>query len=188
MKLRHWITGVVLLLLVALAVGGFLRTRESKPAGASQDAGKAPAKTIGARNPSAALHPLVDQRPLQTARRDGALAYTEEEKDLARQSQKDNLQDQLGVAQAQLELDQDERDDAAEALEQAGGDPQSEVQRQKQQHDDEEAYLSTHAMAGPDPVEGNYQAHTLLAVFRAWKALREKKAKLEEALQESVAA
>ncbi len=92
------------------------------------------------------------------------------------------------MAQAQLELDQDERDDAAEALEQAGGDPQSEVQRQKQQHDDEEAYLSTHAMAGPDPVEGNYQAHTLLAVFRAWKALREKKAKLEEAFQESVAA
>src|SRR5258708_1821518 len=104
------------------------------------------------------------------------------------ESQKANLQDQLGVAQAQLELDQAERDDAAEALEQAGGDPQADVQRQKQQHDDEEAYLSTHAIAGPDAVEGNYRAHTLLAVFRAWKALREKKAKLEEALQESVAA
>ena len=252
MKIRHWITGIVLLLVIALAVVGFLRTRESKPAGESEDAGKTPTKALGTRNASATPHPLVDQRPLQTARRDGALAYTQEEKDLARQaekiadhevdlaffdafraaqespqaltpelkqltdrknrlqqavqedqanvdqlkrkmstaseSQKDNLQDQLGVAQAQLELDQDERDEAAEALEQAGGDPQAEVQRQKQQHDDEEAYLSTHASAGPDPVEGNYQAHTLLAVFRAWKALREKKAKLEEALQDSVAA
>src|SRR5258708_36897552 len=88
MKLAHWITGVVLLLVVALAGGGFLRTRESNRAGASEDAGKAPAKTIGARNPSAALHPLVDQRPLQTARREGALADTEEEKDLARQAEK----------------------------------------------------------------------------------------------------
>jgi len=252
MKLRHWITGFVLLLLLALAVVGFVRTRESKPAAGSEAAGKTPAKALGARNAPATAHPQVDQRPLQTARRVGALAYTQEEKDLARQaekiadhevdlaffdafraaqenpqavtpalkqmsdrknrlqhavqedqdnvdqlkrrmstaseSQKDNLQDQLGVAQAQLELDQDERDDAAEALEQAGGDPQAEVQRQKQQHDDEEAYLSAHPVAGPDPVEGNYQAHTLLAVFRAWKALREKKTKLEEALQESVAA
>jgi small-conductance mechanosensitive channel len=252
MKLRHWITAIVLLLLIGFAIVGFLRTSESKPSGESGDAGKKPAKALAARNAPAANHTLVDQRPLQTARRYGALAYTQEEKDLARQaekiadhevdlaffdafrtaqenpqaltpelkqmadrknrlqqavqedqdnvdqlkrkmstaseSQKDNLQDQFGVAQAQLELDQDERDDAAEALEQAGGDPQAEVQRQKQQHDDEETYLSTHASAGPDPVEGNYQAHTLLAVFRAWKALRGKKSKLEEALQDSVAA
>jgi len=237
---------------MALAVVGFLRTREPKQLGEGEGAGKASAKAPASRGAPAVRRPRVDQRPLQTARRDGALAYTQEEKDLARQaekfadhevdlaffdafraaqenpqaltpalkqladrknrlqqavqedqdnvdqlkrrlstaseSQKDNLQDQLGVAQAQLELDQDERDDAAEALEQAGGDPQSEVQRQKQQHDDDEAYLSTHAIAGPDPVEGNYQAHMLLAVFRAWRALREKKAKLEEALQESVAA
>jgi small-conductance mechanosensitive channel len=252
MKLRHWITATVLLLLIALAIVGFLRTGQSRPAGESEVAEKTPAKALGARNAPAAQRTWVDQRPLQTARRDGALAYTQEEKDLARQAEKiadhevdlaffdafraaqenpqaltpalkqmadskdrlqqavqedqdnvdqlkrrlstaseslkANLQDQLGVAQAQLELDQDERDDAAEALEQAGGDPQAEVQRQKQQHDDEEAYLSTHASAGPDPVEGNYQAHTLLAVFRAWRALREKKAKLEEALQDSVAA
>jgi small-conductance mechanosensitive channel len=242
----------VLLLLLALAVVGFLRTREPMQPGEGEGTGKASAKAPASRGAPAGQRPWVDQRPLQTARRDGALAYTQDEKDLARQaekiadhevdlaffdafraaqenpqaltpalkqmadrknrlqqavqegqdnvdqlkrrmataseSQKDNLQDQLGVAQAQLELDQDERDDAAEALEQAGGDPQAEVQRQKQQHDDDEAYLSTHAIAGPDPVEGNYQAHTLLAVFRAWKALREKKAKLEEALQESVAA
>jgi small-conductance mechanosensitive channel len=252
MKLRHWITGIVLLLLVALAVFGFLRTRESKQPGEGEGARKVSAKALASRGALAVQRPWVDQRPLQTARRDGALAYTQEEKDLARQAEKiadhevdmaffdafraaqenpqaltpalkqladnknrlqqavqedqdsvdqlkrrlstaseslkANLQDQLDVAQAQLELDQDERDDAAEALEQAGGDPQAEVQSQKQQHDDEEAYLSAHPSAGPDAVEGNYQAHTLLAVFRAWKALREKKAKLEEALQDSVAA
>jgi len=252
MKVRHWITGIVLLLLMAVAFVGLLRTRDLGQAPETKEAGKAPAgKKLLARSAPAAQRPLVDQSPLQTARRDGALAYTQEEKDLARQaekvadhevdlaffdafratqenpppltpalkqladkknqaqqavqedqnsvdqlkrklstaseSQKDNLQDQLGVAQAQLELDQDEQDDAAEALEQAGGDPQAEVQRQKQEHDDQEAYLSTHAIAGPDPVEGDYQAHTLLAVSRAWKALREKKAKLEEAQQESAA-
>jgi small-conductance mechanosensitive channel len=253
MKVRHWITGIALLLLMVAAVIGLLRTRDLGQAPEGEAAGKRPgSKKLLARNAPAVQRPLVDQRPLQTARRDGALAYTQEEKDLARQaekvadhevdlaffdafraaqenpppltpalkqladkknqaqqavqadqdnvdqlkrrlstasdSQKDNLQDQLGVAQAQLELDQDEQDDAAAALEQAGGDPQSDVQRQKQQHDDEEAYLSTHALAGPDPVEGNYQAHTLLAVFRAWRALHEKKAKLEEALQQSAAA
>src|SRR5258706_15957832 len=88
MKFRHWITAIVLLLLIALAIVGFLRTRESKPAGESEDAGKTPAKALGTRNASTTPRPLVDQRPLQTARRDGALVYTQEEKDLARQAEK----------------------------------------------------------------------------------------------------
>jgi len=242
--IRHWTTAVVLLLLLAAAIVGMVRTRQRS--GVSDQVAPQPGTSKGPQRVSARA--LVDQRPLQTARRVGALAYTEEEKDLAKQaekvadhevdlaffdafrtaqqnpppltpalkkladkktqaqqavqedqdsvnqlkrrlatvpeSQKDNLQDQLDVEQAQLELDQDEQDDAAEALEQAGGDPQAEVQRLKQEHDDEEAYLSTHAMAGASPVEGYYQAHTLLTVVRAWRALREKKAKLEEAQQE----
>jgi small-conductance mechanosensitive channel len=243
-KTRHWITAIVLLALLAAAIVGMVRTRQGR--GASERVAPPPGAGTPQRGSPQAV---VDQTPLQTARRVGALAYTQEEKDLAQQaekvadhevdlaffdafrtaqqnpppltpalkkladkktqaqlavqedqnsvdqlkrklaaaseSQKDNLQDQLNVAQAQLELDQDEQDDAAEALEQAGGDPQAEVQRLKQEHDDEEAYLSTHAMAGADPVEGYYQAHTLLVVFRAWKALRGKKAKLEEAHQEA---
>jgi small-conductance mechanosensitive channel len=250
MKIRQWITGVALLMLMALAVVGWLRTRDLARGAESEKAGQAPAsKRFLARSATAAQRPLVDQRPLQTARRDGTLAYTQEEKDLARQaekvadhevdlaffdafraaqenplpltpalkqladkknqaqlavkedqdnvnqlkrrlataseSQKENLQDQLDVAQAQLELDQDERDDAAEALEQAGGDPQAEVQRLKQEHDDEEAHLSTQAASAATQAEDYYQAHTLLAVFRAWKALREKKAMLEEAQQDA---
>ncbi len=101
----------------------------------------------------------------------------------ARQSQKENLQDQLNVAQAQLELDQDELDDATEALVQAGGDPQVEVQRQKQAHDDEEAYLLSHPASAANPIEGYYQGHTLLVVFRAWQALHAKKLRIQEAQQ-----
>jgi small-conductance mechanosensitive channel len=99
----------------------------------------------------------------------------------AAESKKDNLQDQLNVAQAQLELDQDELDDASENLVQAGGDPQTEVQRLKQAHDDEEAHLSTYVGSAANPAEGYYQAHTLLVLFRAWKAMHDKKLQLLEA-------
>ncbi len=249
MKLRHWITAIVLLLLIVAAVVGMLRTQQRSGTSteiAASPGTQAPSNT---RQP-AAQHAWVDQRPLQTARRMGTLAYTQGEKDLAQQaekvadhevdlaffdafraaqenplpltpalkklsdtknqmqqalgedqanvsdltrrlaaapeSKKENLQDQLNVAQAQLELDQDELDDATEALVQGGGDPQSEVQRQKQAHDDEETYLSTHTTSAANPMEGNYQGHTLLTVFRAWRALRDKKATLEQAQQDAL--
>src|SRR5258706_16099147 len=84
MKFRHWITAIVLLLLIALAIVGFLRTRELKPAGESEDAGKTPTKALEARKAPAASHTVVDQRPLQTAGRGGALATTRGGKGLAR--------------------------------------------------------------------------------------------------------
>ena len=68
---------------------------------------------------------------------------------------------------------------------QAGGDPQTEVQRQKQAHDDEEAYLASHPVFAANPAEGEYQSHTLLSLFRAWKAFRDKKDQLTEAQQEA---
>jgi small-conductance mechanosensitive channel len=102
----------------------------------------------------------------------------------APESQKDNLQDQIDVAKAQADLDQDEFDDASELLEQAGGDPQSKLKRLKAEHD-----ASDHNTAQPgssaNPYEQDYQGHIMLPVFRAWKALREKQAKLEDARQET---
>src|SRR5258708_27395884 len=86
MKLRHWITAGVLLLLMALAITGLLRTREQKPSAESEDSAKAPAKRLQARG--AAQRPLVDQRPLLTARRVAALAATPEEQTLAHQAEK----------------------------------------------------------------------------------------------------
>ena len=240
-------TAGVLFVLVAAAIVGMVRTQQ--PRGTSEDVAAAPGTQSTGNPHPLGQHAWVDQRPLQTARRVGTLAYTQEEKDLAQQvekvadhevdlaffdafraaqenppaltsalkkladrksqeqqalkedqdkvselthrvaaapeSQKENLQDQLNVAQAQLELDQDELDDATEALVEAGGDPQAEVQRLKQAHDDEEAHLATHPGSAANPAEGSYQGRTLLEVFRAWKALRAKKLKLLEAQQDA---
>jgi small-conductance mechanosensitive channel len=245
MKIRHWITAIILLLLMALAVAGLWRTRELKPS-AEDESGKAPSKRLLARE--AAKRPLVDQRPLATARRMAAMASTAEEQALAHEaakvadhevdlafydalrtaeenppplsaeakqleerkskaalalkedqeriaqlthklaaageSQKDNLQDQIDVAKAQTDLDQDEFDDAAEDLEQAGGDPQSKIKRLKAEHDASDQ-ANAQAVSTVNPRERDYQAHTLMTVVRAWKALSDKRAMLEEARQEA---
>ncbi len=183
MKTRQWFIVIVLLLLVAAAIAGFVWTR-ALPA-ANEETSATPGRTLLGRKTSVAQHPLVDQRPLETARRMSALAGTPDEQVLAHEaekvgdhevdlaffdalrtaeenpppipaeakpildrktkaeqalkgdqegialltrklaaapeSQKDNLQDQVDVAKAQMDLDQDELDDAAEDLEQAGG-------------------------------------------------------------------
>ena len=245
MKLRHWITAIVLLLLVAAAIFGWFWTRESP---ANEESSAPSGKKLLSRKVPVAQHPLVDQRPLLTAQRLGGLAATPEEQALAHaaektadhevdlaffdalrtaqenppplsaeakeilarktkaqqtlkddqdsitqltrrlaavpESQKDNLQDQIDVAKAQMELDQDELDDASEDLEQAGGDPQSKIRRLQEQH---EATGHNAAPAGSavNPHEQDYQAQTLLSVFRAWQALREKKTLLEAAREET---
>jgi small-conductance mechanosensitive channel len=260
MKVRQWITGIVLLVLVAAAIVGVVWTRDSGQAnevastGAAGNgspgtgvAGKSSAVSAAHRQ-AAAQRALVDQRPLLTARRLAAIAATSEEQALAHEaekagdhevdltffdalrtaeenppplspeakalaerknkaeiaikddqeniaqltrrlgaapeSQKDNLQDQIEVAQAQLALDQDELDDAAEDLEQAGGDPQAKIKRLKTEHEAGE-HDASHAGSAANPYEQDYQARTLLAVYRAWRALREKRALIADARQEA---
>lgn len=99
--------------------------------------------------------------------------------------QKDNLQDQIDIAKAQMDLDQDELDDASEDLEQAGGDPESKIKRLKAEHDaaghDSEGAVGSAANSH----ESDYQTHTLLKVVEAWHALRQKKAALQGALDET---
>jgi small-conductance mechanosensitive channel len=246
MKLRQWITGIILLLLVAAAIVGLLWTREL-PA-QNEEASALPGKKLLGPKAPLKRRGLVDLRPLQTARRMAALASTPEElalshaaekvadhevdlaffdairtaqenppalspeakqvlarKEKAQQTlkddqenvtqltrklaaapepQKDNIQDQLDVAKAQIELDQDELDDASEDLEQAGGDPESKIKRLQADH---EAGDHTAAPAGSavNPHEQDYQAHTLWNVFRAWQALRDKRAQLEQARDET---
>ena len=248
MKLRRSIPAVVLLLLMAVMVVAFLRTREQPQPVENEDAGKGPARQFLARSKAAAPRPLVDQRPLQTARRMAAMAATSDEQSLAHraekvadhevdlaffdalrtaeqnppklspeaqqlaerknkadlalkedqesvaqltrrlasapESQKDNLQDQIDVAKAQADLDQDELDDASDLLEQAGGDPQSKITRLKAEHDASD-HSATQPGSAANPYEQDYQAHTMLTLFRAWKAFREKRATLEEAKQET---
>ncbi len=249
MKIRHWSTAIVLLLLVVAAAVGVVWTRQLAPSTEADESGKAAAtkKSLDKKQP-AATHPLVDQRPLLTARRMATLAIAEEQplahealkvgdhevdlaffdavrtaeenppalspeakqlaerKDKAEQSlkedqegitlltrklaaapeaQKDNLQDQIDVAKAQMDLDQDEFDDASEDLEQAGGDPQSKIKRLKAEHDDS-AHNDSPVGSAVNPREQDYRAHTLLPVYRAWQALREKKTALNGARQEAL--
>src|SRR5271166_5771484 len=246
MKLRQWITAIVLLLLMAAAIVGVVWTREEPSQ--NSDAAPSTSKKLGRKAFPVSAKGLVDQRPLLTARRMGAVAATQEEQALAHEaekagdhevdlaffdalraaeenppklspeakqiedrktkaeltlkedqesiaqltrklaaapeSQKENLQDQIDVAKAQADLDQDELDDATEDLEQAGGDPQSKIKRQQAEHEAGDHNVAPVGSA-VNPHEQDYQAHTLLTVARAWQALRQKKALLEAARQET---
>jgi len=246
MKRRHWITAVVLVLLMGAAVGGLYWTRDL-PA-QNDEAGAAGGKKNSKAKPTSRRR-LVDLRPLQTARRMAALASTPEELALAHEaekvgdhavdlafydairtaqenppplspearqieirknksqealkedqdklaeltrklatapaSQKDNLQDQIDVVKAQMELDQDELDDATEDLEQAGGDPESKIKRLQADHEATD-HNAQPAGSGINPHELDYKARTLLNVTRAWQALRDKKAQLQQARDETI--
>jgi len=246
MKLRHWITAIVLVLLVAATVAGLLLTRELPPP--SDDVTATPGHRLLGRKAPAPRRQLVDLRPVQTAQRMAALAATQEEQALAHEaekvadhevdlafydalrrvqetpvklspeakeiadrrakaeqalkddqenvklltrklaaapeSQKDNLEDQLDVAKAQLELNQDEFDDASEDLEQAGGDPELKIKRLQQQHEAGD-HNPPAVGSAVNPHEQDYKARTLLAAARAWQALQDKKTQLAEAVEET---
>ena len=249
MKARHWIIAIALLLLVAAAIAGVVWTR-ALPA-LNEETATTPAKDLLGRTPRVLQHPLVDQRPLQTAKRMASIAGTPEEQVLAHQaekvgdhevdlsfldalrtaeenppplspearqladrknkaeaslkedqesitlltrklaaapdSQKDNLQDQIDVAKAQMDLDQNEAEDASEDLEQAGGDPQSKIKRLQAEHESGEHDAEVGLGSAVNPHEQDYPTHTLLSVYRAWRALREKKDLLQAAQEESKA-
>src|SRR5215831_2472886 len=86
MKLRNWITAIVLLLLVAASVVGLLWTRELPPV--DDAAAPAPGHRLLGRKAAAPQRQLVDLRPLQTARRMSTLAGTPEEQALAHEAEK----------------------------------------------------------------------------------------------------
>jgi small-conductance mechanosensitive channel len=100
-------------------------------------------------------------------------------------AKQERAQEQLDVAQAQLELDQDEANDAKEDLIRSGADPGSLIQRQFDQHQAaEHAADEKPAVAAASP-EINYQAGTFYAQFVAWRALRNKELPLLEAQNEA---
>ena len=104
----------------------------------------------------------------------------------APETEKEKIQDQIDIAKAQMDLDQDEVDDAAEDLEQAGGDPEAKIKRLKAQHDAAGREGDAGVGSGVNPHERQYQDHTLLSAFEAWRALRTKKVELQVALQETL--
>src|ERR1700730_182705 len=86
MKARQWITAIVLFLLVAAAIVGIVWTRE--PPATNEDTSASPNRTILGRKSGGPQHPLVDQRPLLTAKRLAAIAGTPEEQSLAHEAEK----------------------------------------------------------------------------------------------------
>ena len=155
---------------VDLAFFDALRTAEQNPPPLSPEA-----KEIAARKAKAEQTVKEDQENITLLTRKLATAP---------ESQKDNLQDQIDVAKAQTDLDQDELDDATEDLEQAGGDPQSKIKRLQAEHEASDHNAASVGSA-VNPHEQDYQAHTLLSVFRAWQALREKAVLLDAARYET---
>jgi len=237
MKVRQWIVVVVLLVLViATAIGSFLT-----------NSSLAVLRSRATTNVAQADAAVVDQRPVQTARKLAALAFTPEEQDFAHQalrlsdyvvdlafadalreatehppaptlgqrelaaraskaqavvksdqdlmtrltrqlagaseSAKADLQDQLEIAKAQLELDQDELDDANEDLERSGGNTRGALQRLLDEHEAGHADARPTATRGPD---AEYQAGNLAPQIRAWLALRIKRILLAQARQEAL--
>jgi small-conductance mechanosensitive channel len=238
-KSREWIGVVILLALVIATIVGLVLT--SNP-------NAAPVVSKNARNATVPAAPLVDQKPLQTARALAPLAATPEAQNYAREALKladyevdlafadalrdaaahppqmtpelrdltnritqaetvvkasqdrvtlltkqlataserdhDSIQDQLDIAKAQLELDQDELDDAKEDLVRAGGNPSAKIERLQQEH---EAGHANPIPTGTAPgAELDYKATSLWPLGKAWLALRGEQQQLTNARNDAL--
>ena len=92
----------------------------------------------------------------------------------------------MDVAKAQLELDQDELDDAKDDLGRTGADPRARIEQLKEQHEAGHNEGQPTASQAAKASDLNYQAGTLLAQFRAWYGLRNKQIQLAQARQEAL--
>ena len=97
---------------------------------------------------------------------------------------KDQLQDLIGIAQAQLALDQDDLEDAQQELIRAGGDKQATIQQLLNQR---KAAGTQNAASQVGPPAGSAlsieltQSKSIAAESRAWMSLREKEKLLLQA-------
>ena len=98
-----------------------------------------------------------------------------------------DLQQQVNLVEAQLELDQDELEDAKGDLLRSGADPLSRIQRQfaRYQAAQQESDAARAQLRWPDadvaPVGGHF-----LAQYESWRADRAKRAQLQQARDESL--
>jgi small-conductance mechanosensitive channel len=113
------------------------------------------------------------------------MAHLSKQLAAARESQKNVLEDQLDVAKAQLQLDQDELEAASEDLSRAGGDPQARIRRLKEAHEAADRE-SSQAKVAVRPV-AVFQAGSLVARVMEWNAQRTKFRRLDRARQEALA-
>ena len=101
----------------------------------------------------------------------------------AKPSEKDALQDQKDLLDAEQALDEDEIEDAQQDLIRSGGDQETAVQRQRDQHEagehEFEQRQSQSPAASAPAVDLN--ASNLASQVRAWMWLRDKRARIESA-------
>ncbi|PYT48418.1 MAG: hypothetical protein DMG44_14980 [Acidobacteria bacterium] len=94
---------------------------------------------------------------------------------------KDALDDQLDVAKAQQELDQDEADDAKQDLIRAGGDPKGRIQSMVEEHEATSHVADTMHVS----VDNSVEAQGLIHRVQRWSALRQKQLLLWHAKQDA---
>jgi small-conductance mechanosensitive channel len=101
----------------------------------------------------------------------------------AKGKSKDDLQSLIGIAQAQLALDQDDLEDARQDLVRAGGDRQATIQQLLDQHKASESQVTAvvPSQAGGTPSIELTQAKDIAAQYRAWASLHAKDQLLSQA-------
>jgi small-conductance mechanosensitive channel len=108
----------------------------------------------------------------------------------AQESAKDDLQQLIGIAQAQLALDQDDLEDAQQDLVRAGGDRQATIQQlldQRKTVSPANSSLQTGPPAGSAPSIELTQSRSIAAETRAWMSLRSKEKLLNQAQTDALA-
>ena len=122
----------------------------------------------------------------------GALSRIEQVKaqiSSGKPSEKEALQQQKDLLDAEQALDEDEIEDAQQELIRAGGDQEGAVQRQRDQHEAREHDFEQHQgqnPSGTSPVApADLGASNLAGQVRSWTWLRDKRAHIESAQREA---
>jgi len=97
-------------------------------------------------------------------------------------AQKDTLDTRLDLVKAELELRQDEVDDAKQDLIRAGGDPQDRIQAMVQEHEAASRSSDATKVTVSEPTE----PHGLIQRFQQWSVLHQKQLQLWRAKQDAI--
>src|SRR6266566_6093658 len=144
----------------------------------------------------ATRHPAVlsaEAKKIQARLQEAENAFARQQAEVARLtaaeaaangSQKDALDDQLDLAKAQLELYQDEVDDAKQDLIRAGGDVRGRIQAMVQEHEAASHAADSTKVAVSPAVE----ARGLVEHLQQWYVLHQKQVRLRSAKQDAESA
>jgi small-conductance mechanosensitive channel len=97
------------------------------------------------------------------------------------------IQQQVDLVQAQMELDKDDLEDAKGDLARSGADPMSRIQRQFARYQSaQQQGNATSTQTSLPGADAGSPSHNLIAQFRAWRAERANAAKLQQARDEAL--